>query len=199
MSRHVPLILGLVVLAGGLIWSLTRTPEPNPIETGPTLVHELPAVLIEPRIVVVKKARTLTVFSDGQPVATWPIALGTDPAGHKQREGDGRTPEGIYHICIKNPKSRFYLSLGLDYPRVVDAAAALADGRIDQRAHDRILAAHEAGHCPPWDTPLGGEIFIHGRGGSRGDWTAGCVALDDPQMKMIFYAVGVGTPVIIEP
>lgn len=199
MSRHVPLILGLLVLAGGLIWSLTRTPASNPIETGPTLVHELPAVLIEPRIVVAKKARTLTVFSDSRPVATWPIALGTDPTGHKQREGDGRTPEGAYRICIKNPKSRFNLSLGLDYPRVADAVAALADGRIDQPTHDRILAAHEADRCPPWNTPLGGEIFIHGRGGSRGDWTAGCVALDDAQMKMLFYAVGPGTLVVIEP
>lgn len=199
MARPILLVTGLVVIAGLLIWSMTRNDQSSALPgAGPTLVHELPAVLIEPRIVIAKKARTLTVYSDSRPVATWPIALGKDPTGHKQAEGDGRTPEGVYRICVKNPRSRYTLSLGLDYPRVTDAAAALEDGRIDQATHDRILAAHEAGKCPPWDTPLGGEIFIHGRG-SKGDWTLGCVAMDDPEMKKLFYAVGPGTPVLINP
>ncbi len=60
------------------------------------------------------------------------------------------------------------------------------------------MAAIDNGRCPPWNTRLGGEIFIHGRG-SGSDWTLGCVALDDADMKELYDAVSLGTPVIIHP
>lgn len=150
------------------------------------------------RIEVLKSERTLVLHSGDGAVARYPIGLGPHPVGDKTREGDGATPEGRYSICIKNPHSRYYLSVGLDYPNADDADRALEDGRIDEAEHRRITRALAGGTCPPWNTALGGEIFIHGRGSSA-DWTLGCVALDDPDMKRLYDAVRIGTPVTIKP
>ena len=125
------------------------------------------------------------------------VALGFAPEGDKERQGDGRTPEGDFYVCMKNDKSKFYLSLGLNYPDAADAARAL-DARLITRAqHDRIVRANQQRRCPPWDTALGGEIFIHG-GGSASDWTLGCVALDNEHVKELFDHLPAGTPVRIE-
>ena len=126
------------------------------------------------------------------------IGLGFQPRGHKSREGDGATPEGEYFVCVKNPQSQYYLSLGINYPNTSDADAALADGRIDAVQQRKIVRAEERKTCPPWNTPIGGEIFIHGRGSSA-DWTLGCVAVDDPHIEELFAAVPVGAKVTIRP
>lgn len=126
------------------------------------------------------------------------VALGTDPVTPKRREGDRATPEGSYRIAYKNPHSRFYRSLALDYPGRHDAARGLAHGLISRAQHDRIQAAHRARHMPPWNTALGGAIFIHGNGAQR-DWTWGCIALDDRDMETLYHTVPVGTPVTILP
>src|SRR5262245_22651122 len=73
----------------------------------------LPLPLVNPRIVVEKAKRLLTVYSTEKVVKTYRIALGLSPVEDKIRAGDRRTPEGDFYICIKNPKSKFYLSLGL--------------------------------------------------------------------------------------
>jgi murein L,D-transpeptidase YafK len=101
-------------------------------------------------------------------------------------------------VCIKNPHSQYLLSLGINYPNSVDAARGLEAGLISQAEHDRIVRAEKRGVCPPWNTRLGGEIFIHGRGAGS-DWTLGCVALDDDAMRRLFAEVEVGTPVHIAP
>jgi hypothetical protein len=150
------------------------------------------------RLEVLKSERTLLVRSGETLLGRYPIALGPRPVGAKTREGDGATPEGSYSVCVKNPRSRYYLSLGLDYPNSYDADRALAEGRIDEGEHRRITRALARGTCPPWDTALGGEIYIHGRG-SGSDWTLGCVALDDPDMKRLYELVRIGTPVVIRP
>lgn len=149
-------------------------------------------------IVVRKAEHKLYLYEGGELRKTYPIALGTSPAGHKTRQGDRKTPEGTYYICRKNPRSQFYLSLGLSYPNRQDAAEGLKAKLINKRQHDRILRALGRGDCPPWDTALGGEIFIHGNGSSP-DWTWGCVALDDPQMKELYDLLPLGTEVVIEP
>lgn len=149
-------------------------------------------------IVVLKDRRLLRVVCENRVVREYPVGLGFEPVADKIREGDGATPEGIFHVCVKNPNSRFYLSLGLDYPAVDDAERGLEDGLITRAQHDTIIAAHEQGRCPPWDTRLGGEIFIHGRGAGS-DWTLGCVALNDPDMRELFEAAEVGTRVEILP
>lgn len=171
----------------------------------PSLVEEqvdnsrpLKLPLVAPKIVVRKGARRLTLYSDGAAVRTYPVALGFSPEGDKVRQGDGRTPEGTFYVCVKNAKSAFYLSLGLSYPNVEDAERGLRDKLITRRQYEGIVGAIKRKQRPPWDTPLGGEIFIHGHG-STGDWTWGCVALDNENMKQLFDAVPMGTAVVIEP
>lgn len=151
------------------------------------------------RIIVKKSERKLELWEDGALTGTYSIGLGFSPVGHKSAEGDGRTPEGEYYVCMKNGKSDYYLSLGVSYPNKEDAAAALREGRISQAAYDRIASANDWGERPDWYTPLGGEIMIHGGGGSRGDWTAGCIAVDNEVMDILFYRCEVGTRITILP
>lgn len=158
----------------------------------------LPRPLRNPEIQVFKAKRQLELRADGRVVRTYRIGLGLKPTGHKQRQGDRRTPEGKYFICNKNPRSQFYLSLQINYPNEEDADRGLADGLITTAQHERILRASRRKGIPPAETRLGGEIFLHGHG-SETDWTWGCIALDDPEIKELYDAVPVGTPVSIFP
>jgi murein L,D-transpeptidase YafK len=163
-------------------------------------VPTAPAVTNAPttRIVISKNERRLDLYLGDEVIHTYPIALGFAPKGDKKKEGDGRTPEGEFYVCIKNPESTWGVSLGVSYPSAEDAERGLRDGLIGQEEHDLIVAAIAAGEAPPMKTALGGEIYIHG-GGSEPDWTQGCVGLDEGDMKELFDAVGVGTRVIIQP
>lgn len=154
--------------------------------------------LTEPRMVVRKRKRELTLYSNNQPVRVYPVGLGFTPVGDKVRQGDGCTPEGSFYVCVRNDKSHFYLSLGLSYPNKEHAARGLRDGLITRPQYNTIISALQHTERPLWDTELGGEIFIHGNG-SQTDWTAGCVALDDENMKELFDIIPTGTPVLIEP
>lgn len=151
------------------------------------------------RIVVSKSRATLVALSrSGEVLLEVPAIVGASPVGTKHAEGDLRTPEGDYRVCVKNPQSRFHLSLGLDYPGVEDARLGLAQGRIGAEDYAAIVAAHRDGRTPPWKTPLGGEIFIHGEMRERGS-TAGCVAITNEAIEALFAKVSVGTVVTIEP
>ena len=152
----------------------------------------------EVRLVVKKAEHRLEVWQGETLVITYPVGLGRNPVGHKQREGDGKTPEGEYYVCVKNGNSRYYLSLGISYPNKEDAAAALKDGRIDQATYDRIADAIDKRERPDWYTPLGGEIMIHGHG-SASDWTAGCIAVENEVMDMLFVYCSLGTRITILP
>lgn len=188
----------------------TPTPAVMPAPTveggGAQLTREEEAVnqrplklpLSEPRVVVEKGARRLKLYAGGELVRVRRVALGFEPEGDKVRQGDGRTPEGDYKVCMKNERSSFYLSLGLTYPNAEDAGRGLRAGLITRAEHKSITRALDAGRCPPWNTALGGEIFIHGGGTSR-DWTFGCVALENPKIKELFDALPAGTPVRILP
>ena len=153
--------------------------------------------LVNPRIVVSKSKRQLWLHAGGEVVRTYRIALGTNPVDDKVRQGDRSTPEGDFYVCVKNARSNFYLSLGLSYPNVEDAERGLRDKLITRAVRDRIVRAIQNKQRPPWDTALGGEIFIHG-GGTEGDWTWGCIALANPDIRELFDAIPMGTPVRIE-
>jgi murein L,D-transpeptidase YafK len=148
--------------------------------------------------VVEKGARRLRLYAGGELVRVRRVALGFTPEGDKVKQGDGRTPEGEFYVCMKNEKSKFYLSLGLNYPNEEDAGRGLRDGLITKATAAAIARANKAGRCPAWNTALGGEIFIHG-GGTAGDWTFGCVALEDAEIKELFDILPTGTPVRINP
>jgi murein L,D-transpeptidase YafK len=92
----------------------------------------------------------------------------------------------------------FYLSLGISYPNGLAAERGLRDHLINKTQYDAIMRALREKRGPPQNTLLGGDIYIHGRGAGS-DWTRGCVALEDEDVRELFNAVTVGTPVTIEP
>ena len=152
----------------------------------------------KPRIVVYKKERKLELYSDKTLVRSYRVGLGFNPVADKQREGDGATPEGDFYVFVKNNKSAYYLSLGVSYPNVEDAKRGLRDGLITQQQYEAIVDAQQRKVAPPQYTKLGGLIYIHGNG-AKSDWTLGCVALENEDMKELFDSVAVGTPVTIKP
>jgi len=171
------------------------------------LVDKEPSQLLPPHesvspdevyINVYKSKRILELWSGNELIGEYNIALGFNPIGHKEQEGDGKTPEGAYYICLKNPNSRFYLSLGISYPGIADAQRGLSTGLITQDEHDRIINAITSGGVPPWNTALGGQIMVHGSG-SKGDWTAGCIAVDNDVMDILWEYCTVGTKIFIFP
>lgn len=162
---------------------LERLPEPEipdhyaPQSAGPELTTPIQRILIE------KEARRMTVYQQAGAPKTYTIALGFSPDGDKSRQGDGRTPEGVFRVDRLNPQSRFHLSLGIDYPQ----------------AHHRS-AARSGGFDP------GGDIMIHGQPNSipegyrvKGDWTEGCIAVTDGEIEEIFAMTKIGTEVEIRP
>ncbi len=154
------------------------------------------------RIVVKKSERKLYLYeiSGGRERLrkTYQIALGNNPTGHKTKQGDGATPEGDYYITHRNAKSNYYLSLGVSYPNIHDADEGLKHKLITADQHKAVVNAINTGAKPPQNTKLGGDIFIHG-GGTGSDWTLGCVALANEDIRELFETVPVKTKVRIEP
>lgn len=128
-------------------------------------------------LVAVKASRRLMLFSSGTLQACWRVGLGFAPTGHKEIEGDGRTPEGWYATSDK-PWSSFDDAIAIHYPNAADADTAWRDGRISRRQRDLVAEASSRRELPPQRTPMGGAVLIHG-GGSQSDWTLGCIALDE--------------------
>jgi len=137
------------------------------------------------RIVVVKSTRTMTLMNGGQALKTYKVALGGQPVGAKQRNGDHKTPEGTYVVDFKVPKSCFHLALHISYPNAADRERA-----------------RKMGVNP------GDSIEIHGLGDKYGwigaahrqlDWTDGCIAVTNEEIDEIWPLVAAGTPVEIRP
>jgi hypothetical protein len=152
----------------------------------------------KPEIFVYKEKRRLYVIQSNVLVRDYPIGLGFHPTGDKERDGDGRTPEGDFQVCVKNASSRFVRSLGLNYPDKKHAERAFFAGVITPVEFRDILLAFERKDKPPWDTPLGGRIFIHA-GGANKDWTDGCIALYDSDMEELYRIASLGTVVVVRP
>lgn len=131
------------------------------------------------RIQVFKKARVVQLLHNDQQLRAYKFQLGFSPEGHKEIEGDGRTPEGAYRIDRRNPNSRFHLSLGISYPNSDDIAKARAMGKSP-----------------------GGDIFFHGTPKEyvgETDWTWGCIAISNEEMEEMYAMVKNGTKVFIYP
>lgn len=136
-------------------------------------------------LLIEKQKRLLTLARGGEVLLRCRVGLGSTPVGRKRAQGDGRTPEGVYSICLIKEAGKYGRSLGLSYPNREDAELALREGRIDLETHRAIADRLADGLRPPWGTALGGEIYLH-EGGSRSDWTAGCIALDAADMDVVF-------------
>ncbi len=146
------------------------------------------------QIVIRKGERRLFLLNAaGETVFSARVALGSAPAGPKERKGDGKTPEGTYFICLKK-QGKYGPSLGVSYPSEADARRLGADEALIGCIRRRALI----GERPPWGTFLGGEIYIHG-GGAEKDWTAGCIALNDADAETLFALAPMGTKILILP
>ncbi|MGA7616828.1 MAG: L,D-transpeptidase family protein [Thermoanaerobaculia bacterium] len=136
-------------------------------------------------IVIKKSDRSLSLMKGGHVLRTYRVALGPNPVGPKEREGDGRTPEGAYVVDFHKTDSAFHIALQISYPTPNQGKAAAARG-----------------------VRPGGDIMIHGIRNGLGfvgrlhtlaDWTQGCIAVTDPEIEEIARAVPDGTPVKILP
>ncbi len=133
----------------------------------------------------------------GGVVEKFPIITGRKSLeGAKGKEGDERTPRGMYYVCTVNEKSKFTLFFGISYPNKLDALWGLERGVITKEEYSSILDAIERRVRPPWDTPLGGEIGIHGGGIDR-DGTRGCIGMKDEDVLMLKRYIGYGSNVYI--
>ncbi|MBN1777918.1 MAG: L,D-transpeptidase family protein [Clostridiales bacterium] len=137
------------------------------------------------RVLIIKKERKLYLLDGGSVLLCAPVGLGRVPEGAKAREGDGKTPEGVYFICLAKPDGKHGRSLGLNYPNTADARAALVMKTIGEAAYRAIAGAEAGRRRPPWGTALGGEIYIH-EGGAHEDWTQGCIAMDSSGMDRLY-------------
>jgi hypothetical protein len=138
-------------------------------------------------IVVYKSKRTVELHCGDRIAGRYPVSLGFTPAGHKHHEGDGRTPEGDYLITGKWA-SRFHRTLQIGYPNTADAERGLSEGQISRAQHSAILRANRSCRLAPQNTALGSLLQMHGGGGGKdvGDWTLGCVALDNDWIEDAF-------------
>lgn len=159
------------------------------------------------RIVVDKSDFELCLYSGDELIKAYPVSLGKDPVGDKEKRGDNRTPEGGFYICqkAKNPAKADLGSrwLRLSYPNKEDAARGLRSGLINSSAARQIEGAIRKGDTPPQGTVLGGGIGIHGGSLAPGGkmlrtWTQGCVALFNRDIEEFYDFVSVGTPVVIQ-
>jgi murein L,D-transpeptidase YafK len=143
------------------------------------------AELFADRIEIHKAKREMLLLCEDQVVRRYRVGLGKSPLGPKQRQGDSKTPEGVYTISGRNPSSAYHLALRISYPNAGD-----------------VERARIAGEDP------GGDIMIHGRPNKESeserharmnDWTAGCIAVTNEEIEEIWRLVPNGTPVEIKP
>ncbi|MDH5214499.1 MAG: L,D-transpeptidase family protein [Gammaproteobacteria bacterium] len=137
------------------------------------------------KVLVEKGKRKLHLLKDNKPFRTYKIALGVDPVGDKEREGDQKTPEGMYYLDMRNPDSDFFLSIRISYPDTSDR-----------------IAARSKGQDP------GGQIMIHGQPNTptysdgyyaKEDWTNGCIAVSNSDMIDIWLMTPNNIPIEIVP
>jgi murein L,D-transpeptidase YafK len=150
-------------------------------------------------ILVDTQAHTLSVFRDGVLLEHFDhVSIGRNGFSLDRTRGDGTTPLGTFRIDRIHRKSRFVLFFGIDFPRPEHARRAYHAGLIDAYDYWRILWAFEKNESPPQDTPLGGQLGIHGLGTGDPrihgavDWTQGCVALSNEQVKRLSRWVRLG-------
>jgi murein L,D-transpeptidase YafK len=147
-------------------------------------------------IKVYKGIRILELYGDDNLIGRFRIALGIAPIGDKEKEGDKKTPEGKYYICTRNDRSKYNLFLGLSYPNVEDARRGLEEDLISESEFEKIQSTIVSGKRPVWNTSLGGQVGIHG-GGTSSDWTVGCIAVSDDDIKIIWEYTKMNTTVEI--
>lgn len=175
MSLVKRIILIIALISAG--WLTAATVRADVVPIAAPAGEQADAVFID------KSERRLELLREGKVIRSYKIALGGNPIGPKRRQGDQRTPEGEYRIDYRNAQSSYHLSLHINYPNATDRAESAKLG-----------------------VRTGGDIFIHGLPNSypletapKVDWTLGCIALDNAEIKEIWQLVPNGTPINIVP
>ncbi len=137
------------------------------------------------RIIVQKSLRRMELYRDGQLIASYRVSLGLAPAGHKQREGDFRTPEGSYRLTRRNAQSDFFLAVQVSYPEPADIALARRNGW----SPGGLIMVHGLPNVPKYPR----DRYLNT------DWTDGCIALSNEDMLDFWLLTGQGTPIEIRP
>ena len=136
-------------------------------------------------VLVKKSDRKMYLIKNGRVIRAYTISLGSNPLGHKQQQGDQRTPEGIYILQHRNPQSKYYKSILMSYPNEQDRRQAEARG-VDPGGHLAIHGLPARTKEEEWD-------YI------ERDWTDGCIAVTNEEMEEIWYLVDDGTLIEILP
>lgn len=168
----------LILITGLCIFTNCNSQETNKETSIP-----IPEMTIIDSLLVVKSARTLTVFAQSKKIKTYQIALGKHPVGKKEFEGDKKTPEGLYFIDAKSAASKYHKNLNISYPNAKDIEFATAQKK---RA--------------------GGDIKIHGlpngyneKNYERYDWTWGCIGLTNTEIDELYKHIQLDSPILILP
>lgn len=154
---------------------------------------------------VSKASKTLYVYRGTELLHKVAADFGVNAFSDKEKRGSAhepdhwRTPEGVFYVIAKNPRSTFYKALVLNYPNAEDAERGRRRNIISSKEYAAIVDAERDFRVPPMNTALGGFIEIHGHGTGAGvNWTQGCVAIHDHHIDELWQLAKVGTPVLIE-
>ncbi|MGO3029676.1 L,D-transpeptidase family protein [Pseudomonas helleri] len=137
------------------------------------------------KILVIKSARRLELISDGKVIRSYRISLGKQPKGPKLQEGDKRTPEGLYWVDWRKRSDKFNLAMHINYPNISDAAKARREG-VNPGSMIMIHGTPDSEENP--------EELFHTL-----DWTDGCIAMKNYEMREVWSMVKDGTMVEIRP
>ncbi|WP_295484213.1 L,D-transpeptidase family protein [uncultured Pseudomonas sp.] len=137
------------------------------------------------KVLVLKSERRLQLISRGEPLKTYRISLGKQPKGAKEREGDKRTPEGFYWLDWRKASDRYNLAMHISYPNISDAARARRDG-VNAGSMIMIHGTPINEEYPEW--------YFHTL-----DWTEGCIAMRNADMREVWSMVKDGTMIEIRP
>lgn len=149
-------------------------------------------------------AHTLAVYRGENLERLYPrVALGRSGAAAERQRGDGITPTGDFRVAWINYSSNFKIFFGLNFPNEENTERAYQRHLIDIDTYYTLHTALAEGDVPPQNTPLGGQIGIHGLGAGdlsihqRFDWTKGCIALKNEEIEQLAQWVQIGTRVVI--
>ncbi len=155
-------------------------------------------------VLVETEPRVLKIMLGNDEVEVFPrVAIGRHGADFDKAHGDKKTPLGEYRIGWVNENSKFHRFLGLTYPNIDNAKRAFRDGLIGEETVRTIMRAEMEEGVPPQNTPLGGQIGIHGLGAADReihdtfDWTSGCIALTNEEIDRLSKWIKKGTLVVI--
>jgi murein L,D-transpeptidase YafK len=207
MLKSIALVTGgmLVFIFGCIIYGVVLNLREEPLKEEMRLkgFRELK----EANLVIDRKTFSLHLYEDTVLVKSYRASFGKNNQTPKSRSADGATPVGEYAVCTIDTAHMYYKYFRINYPNLEDAAAALRAGVINQRKFDQLKFDYYYAECISPDSPLGGNVGIHGIGEYNFffknlpfvfNWTDGSVAISNESIDEIFSVIKKGTKVVIK-